>query len=241
MNDQRLITIDGPAGCGKSTTVRRLAERLGAIAFSSGTIYRALTHRVLQEVSAEDLAAMPDAQRRDLMLRVLRAHSIEVREVVEGDRREFKVHVDGEHPGPVLHSSAVTREVHWVADDGAVREALLPLQREIRATVPIITEGRDMGSVVFPDAPVKIFLTASVDERARRRHRELREKRGEEIAFEEVRADVEARDRFDRSREVGPLIEPDGAVVVDSSGLTIEAVVERILAVVPVQWSEACA
>jgi len=221
--------------------VRLLAERLGAIAFSSGTVYRAATHLVLREVTAEQLKAMTDDMRRTLILDAIANHSFEIREVVDGARREFRVFVDDVDPGELLHSTEVTREVHWIADDGVVRAVLLPLQRKIRASVPIITEGRDMGSVVFPDAPVKIFLTASIEARTDRRHRELIEERGERIDRAQVQEDVTARDRFDRSREVGPLVEPEGGVVVDSTDLTPTEVVAAIVELVPTEWSEACA
>ncbi|MCA8959023.1 MAG: (d)CMP kinase [Planctomycetes bacterium] len=240
MQDSRIITIDGPAGCGKSTAVRLLADRLGAIAFSSGTVYRTVACLVLRSTSGPKIEQLSDERRRNLALGVIGDHRIEIHESDASGPREFRVTVDGIDLGDELHTSIVTREVHWFADDAEVRAALLPLQRSIRASVPIVTEGRDMGSVVFPDAAAKVFLTASLSARAERRHRELLG-RGEDVSLEEVEADVAARDRFDRNRVVAPLIEPTGAVVIDSTDLTPAQVVERILECVPPEWSETCA
>ena len=218
-----LIAIDGPAGCGKSTVADALARELSGVMFSSGLIYRGATYAALEGgIDLQDPSAL------------LKLLSREPLDVVR-DGLELRVHVDGVDPGAALHSRRVTAEIHWLADDPEVRDRLLPLQRELirrdfACAGPIVVEGRDIGTVVFPDATLKVFLTATVDERARRRVEQLRREQGDEVAFEDVRSEVEQRDRFDRERAVAPLLAADDARTVDTTGIDTEEVLRRILA-----------
>lgn len=232
--DKKLITIDGPAGCGKSTVSKRLAEELDGVAFNTGHIYRAVTLLVLREgVSLEDedaivtlLAGPSESGQSDSGQRVTAA-------VVD---REMHVLLDGEDPGDELRTPQVTREIHWIADSAKIRDVVRPMQRDIPFERIVVAEGRDLGTVVFPDAPVKVFLTASAEERARRRHREMEQKSGAPVDFDTVLADVERRDRFDRERPVSPLVPADDARVVDSTEMGIEEVVAAIREGLPREW-----
>ncbi|MFQ5654743.1 MAG: (d)CMP kinase [Planctomycetota bacterium] len=222
----RIVTIDGPAGCGKSTVSRELALRIGAITFSSGMVYRAVTLLALEEGA--------DLESPQEILALLDRHGMKLEE--SGGR--LRVLVDGRDLRRELYRSRVTAEIHWVADDPLVRAALLPLQRGIRCERPIIAEGRDMGTVVFPDALLKVFLAATQQERARRRHRELREEMGEELPLSRVLEEVVRRDRYDSERAVAPLRPAEDALVVDTTALSIEAVVALIMKRIPEDWNE---
>ena len=230
----RVVTIDGPAGCGKSTVVARLSEWLGArgvatVGFSTGLVYRGLTWCALER--GIDLA---DARAVRALLRGVELGGVELR-VVEL-RGELRVEVDGHDPGEALRTTRVTDAIHWIADDPEVRAALLPLQRALPAGPVILSEGRDLGTVVYPDAAVKVYLTASLEERARRRHSEFRDRLGEEISLEEVQERIRRRDEHDSEREAAPLRPAEDAVVIDTTTLAPEAVVEEILAEFPDDW-----
>lgn len=232
---ERVITIDGPAGCGKSTVARRVASHVDGIAFNSGLVYRAVTWFALEEgviVAGEEPA---DSFSRELRRRI-DAAKLELVLVEGGDVPSLRVHVNGVDPGAALASSRVTREIHWVADDGPIRRALLDLQRTLPTDRKLVAEGRDMGSIVYPDAVAKFFLTATAAERARRRTRELQRELGEDADFDRVLAEVERRDAFDRSRVVAPLIRPEGATEIDSTGRTIDQVVEAVRQALPEAW-----
>lgn len=223
--DLQIATIDGSAGCGKSSVARELAACCGGRMFSSGRVYRALTWLAL-----ETGVAFPD---RDRVLSLLKEDPLEI--VAGSDT--FWVEVNGIDPGSVLYSTRVTGEIHHVSDDPEVRRTVLPLQRNLPADRPVFAEGRDMGTVVFPDAPVKIFLTASVEERARRRQLEFRDSLGEEISVEEVRKKLVKRDTSDSEREVSPLKAATDAELIDTTTLTVEEVVSKIMERIPRAWN----
>ena len=199
-----VITIDGPAGAGKSTVARRVAERLGLRFLDTGAMYRALALKA-GRLGLSDPAALA------AMIRGTRVS-------VDPDR----VTCDGEDVTRAIRRPEVTAAVRPIADSPECRAELVRMQREVARCGGLVSEGRDQGSVVFPDAEHKFYLDASVEERARRRHREL----GGDLA--EIRRAIERRDAEDRSRPVGALVRPVGAVVIDTSGLTVEEVVARI-------------
>jgi cytidylate kinase len=212
-----VVTIDGPAGSGKSTASKLLAARLGATFLDTGAMYRAVTWAALQDrVNLEDPAQL---------VPVIDHHRFRF-EVVRG---VMQVMVDGVDITSQIRDPALTANVRYVAACGPMREKLVEMQRQFaRRFERIVTEGRDQGSVVFPDASAKFFLTADVAERARRRQTEL-EAAGQKTDFEQLRQAIESRDRSDENRSVGPLKPAADAIIVDTTKLSIEQVVEELL------------
>lgn len=210
------VAIDGPAASGKSTTAKGVAARLGYAHLNTGLLYRAVTWKALREswIDAGEPAFRERVKSMDLELR----------------RRggEFAVEVDGERPGEALTSREVSQRVSDVAARTSVRERVLEPQREAGRRGGVVCEGRDIGTVVFPDAELKVFLVATPEERARRRLRDY----GEEPTRGRVEEEAErlrARDEKDASRDLAPLRKPADAVEIDTTDLDPEAVVERIV------------
>lgn len=214
-----IVAIDGPAGAGKSTVARELAARLGVGYLNTGAMYRALSLLALEEgVSIDDGAALAE---------LARTHRIGLQAGPQGER----VMLDGRDVSDAVRKPRVTSVVSQVAAHGAVRREIVALQRAVLARGEWVADGRDIGSVVCPDADVKVYLTADPRVRARRRHAEL-VLAGAEVGMDEVLREVVERDRADSTRAESPLVVPRGAVVVDTSGLTVPAVVDRLLAIV---------
>jgi cytidylate kinase len=214
-----IIAVDGPAGSGKSSAAAALARCLGGVLLDTGALYRSLALLARQRgVSWDDEAGLA-ALAADLPVRF------------EGDASPQRVRLDDADVTADIRTPEMSDGASRVSRHPAVRQALLGLQRRLGATGVVVAEGRDMGSVVFPDAPVKFFLTADAEARAQRRWLELRD-RGIERTFEEVLAEQRERDRRDASREAAPLVQAADAVLLDSSGLTLEQVVDRMLATV---------
>lgn len=210
-----IVTIDGPAGAGKSVVARRLAERLGFRFLDTGAMYRAAALAALRRgVDWNDPAAVAAAAN---------AAAIDV----TADR----VLLDGDDVTAAIRTVEMTRLTRHTANNPQVREYLVALQRKVVADGDFVTEGRDQGTVAFPDARCKIFLTATPEERARRRHADLLS-RGEEITLEEVLAQQNARDLSDTSRAVGPLVAAPDAIEVLTDGLTPEQVVDKLAGLV---------
>ena len=213
-----VITIDGPAAAGKSTTARAVARRLGCLYLDSGAMYRAFALKAerLGLFRAEN--GMPRIQ--DL-----------ARETVigfTGPKDDPLVVLDGHPLKDEIRTPRVSELASQVATIPAVRTRMAELQREIAAHESLVAEGRDMGTVLFPDAPVKIFLDASVDERARRRKKDF-DARGLETSLADVKAQIEERDRRDRERILAPLVPAADAIVVDTSGMSVEQQVDAVL------------
>ncbi len=209
----RVVTIDGPAGAGKSTVARKLADRLGWRFLDTGAMYRAVTLAALR--ANVDLTS--DAELSALV------------ETLEVRMPPGKVLLGAEDVTESIRSSAVTESSRFIADSPSVRRRLSAWQREFAVTENVVTEGRDQGTLVFPDAFRKYFLTASAEERARRRLVDYAA-RQEPLSFESVLEDLRARDARDADRAIAPMKAADDAIVVDSTGLTIERVVERLAA-----------
>ena len=199
--------MDGPAGSGKSTVAKLLARALGVPHLDTGAIYRAVAYHM-------DSKGIPPED-SELLLRELEVTRVEV--------SQGFVRVNGEDVTREIRTPHVDSIVSHYAAIPAVRRALLGLQRE-QARDGIVAEGRDMASVVFPDADVKVFLTASPEERARRRHLE-RLSKGEDSDYQQVLRQVEERDRLDSQRECSPLKVDEGALVFDTTGLSVDEVV----------------
>jgi len=210
-----VITIDGPSGSGKGTISRMLARELGFHFLDSGALYRLLAFAAERRgVALDDESALAALSGK---------LDIRFPADVEGDR----VLLDGEDVGDAIRTEAAGSGASRVAALPAVREALLDRQRRFRLNPGLVADGRDMGTVVFPDADAKIFLTASAEERARRRYKQLKEK-GIYVVFEGVLADIQVRDERDASRSVAPLRPAQDADLVDTSELDISATIERL-------------
>jgi len=217
VGDRRLVvTIDGPAGTGKSTVAERLARALGLEVLDTGAMYRAVSLVAVREgVDPSDERAV---------LASLDRHPIDV----DTSGSPFRTTIDGVPPGEALRSPDVEAVVSIVAALPGVRARLVDLQRAVAARHPrLVTEGRDQGSVVFPDATVRFYLTATSATRADRRAAQIRE-RGGEADVSEILAGIESRDRLDASRADAPLVRPEGAIEVDTDRLSLDDVVARM-------------
>jgi cytidylate kinase len=211
------VAIDGPAGAGKSTVARWVASRLHYLYLDTGAMYRALAiTAVSRGIPLDDGAALGSM-----------AASLRIR--VADDEGLFRVWVDDEELTGSLRDHATDKAVKFLAMHRPVRQVLVSIQRELAAPGGIVMEGRDITSVVLPDAEVKVFLTAKDRERARRRWSELWRK-GSTIPWEEVLDELTKRDEKDQERDWGRLVLADGAVLVDTSGLTLEEACEEIAA-----------
>jgi cytidylate kinase len=214
-----LITIDGPAGSGKSTVGRLLAKRLSCLYLDTGALYRAVAYQAIRNgISAADEEGIAELCRRT-EIRLNRVDDC------------LKVSVDAQDVTEKIRTEPVGLLASTLSALPAVRSSLLTIQRESGKNGGIIAEGRDMGTVVFPDADLKFFLDADVEERARRRYVEL-VGRGEKVDYPSLKKDLLRRDRQDRERAVAPLKVPEGAIMVDSTRLSIEAVVKVMLAAI---------
>ncbi|MHA6483867.1 (d)CMP kinase [Paenibacillus sp. strain BS8-2] len=224
-SDRINIAIDGPAGAGKSTVARLVAGQLGYVYIDTGAMYRAVTYSA-QRLS---IAADESESLKDLM------DSIQI--VLEPGKQGQSVYVNGEDVTDKIRSLEVTRQVSHFAASGVIRSVLSRMQRELAAYKGVVMDGRDIGTHVLPRAELKIFLTASVRERALRRFKELREDSG--VTLEELEFEIAERDRLDASREISPLIKATDALELDSSGMTIEEVVASIVQLSRTKLAEA--
>lgn len=211
------VAIDGPAGAGKSTIAKLVAKKLGAIYVDTGAMYRAIAIYFLRnQLNPEN----PD----EVMQAV---DQLEVQITYEGDAQQ--VWLNGENVTPYLRTEEVGNMASKSSAKQPVRDKLLQLQRDMAVSQTVVMDGRDIGTNVLPNAEVKIYLTASSAERARRRYKELTEK-GEGCDLAQIEADIIKRDEQDMNREIAPLKKAEDAYYLDSSDLTIEEVVEAILA-----------
>lgn len=213
---KKVITIDGPAGAGKSTVSKALAERLQYVYLDTGALYRALAYKALkQDVDLQNPAALAAlCSKTDITMKNIDGKMI--------------VYVDGEDVGDRIRTEEVGLAASTLSAFGVVREKLLSLQREAGAEGGIVAEGRDMGSIVFPDADYKFFLDADIQERTRRRHSELLHKRSPS-ELESILKDMKVRDHQDSQRKIAPLKASPDAVIIDSTSLDVSEVVECII------------
>ena len=210
-----VIAIDGPAGAGKSTIAKILSEKLGYVYIDTGAMYRAVSWAVLKsgkDVTEENILAV--------------AKDIEVR--LENTDSGLHVFADGNDITNEIRTPEVTKIVSMVAMLAPVREKMVHLQRKMAEKGAVVMDGRDIASHVLPNADLKIFLTASIEERASRRYKEMAAK-GFDVELSELQKDIAARDKADSERKVSPLVKVPEAVLVDTTGMTIDEVVERIL------------
>ncbi|MEW5706252.1 MAG: (d)CMP kinase [Actinomycetota bacterium] len=213
-----IIAIDGPAASGKSTVAKEVAKRLGYKYIDTGAMYRAVTWKALKEKL--------DITNEDALVALARGSNIEISDL---KNTHYTVTIDGEDVTEAIRSPKVSAAVSTVSKVPGVRNALVKKQRSYADYYPnMVVEGRDIGTVVFPDADIKIFITASPMERARRRYRELKEK-GHKIDLSTVERDIITRDKIDSTRPVGPLTKAPDAHVIDTTNKTIGQVVQQII------------
>jgi cytidylate kinase len=213
------IAIDGPASSGKSTIGVKLAERLGYLFFDTGIMYRAVTLAVIREgIDINDEAEVT---------RLANCVHIDVRTPSVADGRKEDVLLNGEDVTWAIREPEVERWVSKISAYGGVRKAMTELQRQIGKRSKVVMVGRDIGTVVMPDADLKIYLDASLEERARRRYNELVQ-RGEAVRFEDILDGLKQRDRIDSSRDIAPLKPAEDAVILNTDGLSVEEVLSRV-------------
>jgi cytidylate kinase len=214
--DKFNVALDGPAGAGKSTAARMVANALGFVYVDTGAMYRAVTWKVLQlglhpEHTDRIIAAIEDVQ-------------IELK---PGEQVQH-VLINGEDVTDLIRLGEINRSVSFIAQIPQIREKLVKLQKRMADSKGIVMDGRDIGTHVIPDAEVKVFLTASVHERALRRYLEIQPA---EISLEELERDIANRDKMDSERENSPLIRAKDAVLIDSTRMSLQEVVDAVLAI----------
>jgi cytidylate kinase len=216
-----VLTIDGPSGSGKGTISRLVAEQLGWRLLDSGALYRAVGY----------VAGMEGLDLSDAEAVTRCAESTRIRFVASADGGETRVVVNGHDATDELRTETAGAAASAIAAIPSVRAALVDLQHGFRKAPGLVADGRDMGTVIFPDAAHKVFLTASASERAKRRYKQLKDK-GLSVTLAGLLREIEARDERDASRAVAPLKPARGAVMVDTTGMPIEIVVAKVFAVV---------
>ena len=213
-----VVAIDGPAGAGKSTIAKLVAEKLGYAYIDTGAMYRSVALKFLQTGKDFD---------EDFISELARTMVIEFKP----EARVTRVFVDGQEVTDAIRSAEVTANVSRVAAIGAVREAMVAQQRRMGESGGVLMDGRDIGTVVFPNAQLKIFLTATVEERAMRRYKELIAK-GQQVDLAQLKEDIASRDKQDSERAISPLRQAEDALLLDTSDMNIEQVTAKILQLV---------
>lgn len=213
------IAIDGPAGAGKSTIAKLLAKKMNYIYVDTGAMYRAMAvHFSKNGINPDDESAIDNAV-KDVDINIVYSEGVQ------------QVILNGENVTGLLRTEETGRMASKTSKYSSVRTKLVDLQRELARKTDVIMDGRDIGTVVLPDAFCKIYLTASSDARAQRRYNELIEK-GEKCNYDEIKADIESRDYQDMHREISPLKQADDAVLVDTSDMNIEQVVDELTKII---------
>lgn len=218
MSSPLIVAIDGPAGAGKSTTARRVADKLGYLYIDTGAMYRAVTLAALQahtEVSDDAIESL------------LRHTDIRLGHTDQGQR----TYVNGRDVTDLLRNSDVTNRVSTISAMPVVRRAMVRIQRMLGQQGGVVMDGRDIGTVVFPQAEIKVYLIADVEERVRRRLMEAH-LQGQDVNEDEIRKQIIERDRIDSERSDSPLTKAPGAVEIDTTSLTIDQQADKILALV---------
>lgn len=210
------IALDGPAAAGKSTIARQVASKLSMIYVDTGEMYRAITYKYLQNDKPEDFKTLVNQTTLELTY-----------DKSKGQR----ILLDNQDVTDFLRENDVTQNVSYVASKEPVRTFAVEKQKDLAAKKGIVMDGRDIGTVVLPDAELKVFMIASVEERAERRQKE-NEQRGIPSTLSQLKKEIEERDHYDMNRDISPLKKADDAVTVDTTGKTIEEVTEEIMTLV---------
>jgi len=209
------IAIDGPAGAGKSTIAKKIAERLNLTYIDTGAMYRALTYK--------SLINNVDIHNETEIIRLAKESKVKF--------VQQNIYLDDNLVNEEIRSIEVSKNVSHIAKIKEVRQILVDLQRKIALNQDVIMDGRDIGTHVLPNANIKIFLTASVEERASRRYTELKAK-GSNVDLDEIKKDIINRDRIDSERKYAPLVKAKDAVIIDTTGLSIDDVIENIISLI---------
>ncbi|MBY3618122.1 (d)CMP kinase [Acinetobacter sp. CUI P1] len=213
--DRINVAIDGPAGAGKSTVARLVAQKLSYIYVDTGAMYRAITWYMIREGIEPEDQNQVNQRVRDMVIELIPERDIQ------------KVLINGEDVTPHIRSLQVSGLVSQYSKIEGVRSRLSHLQRQMALRKGVVMDGRDIGTTVLPDAEVKIFMTASVEERALRRYKELRE--AESVTLQQLEHDIAQRDRLDEGREISPLCRAEDAILLDTTFMDIDQVVEAIV------------
>ena len=219
-----IIAIDGYSSTGKSTTAKAVAKALGYVYIDTGAMYRAVTYLALEKGYASTSGIEVKSLMKDL-------RKSEIKFVYNPELGFSEIYLDGKNIENEIRGIEIANWVSEVAKQSEVRTYLVDLQRKMGKDKGIVMDGRDIGTTVFPEAEIKIFMTASEQVRAERRYRELQAK-GDNASFEEVLANIQHRDHIDTTRKESPLKKADDAIVIDNTNLTIEEQVQKILAMV---------
>jgi len=212
-----IIAIDGPAGAGKSTIARMIARKLSFLYIDTGAIYRALTLKVLEkQINISDVNAIVDTAAATVI------------DLINSQDGSLKVFLDGRDVSREIRQPRVTRFVSDIAKIKEVRHILIKLQRKLGKAQDSVLDGRDIGTVVFPDADKKFYLDAQFEERVMRRYKELKAL-GENITLEDVATDLRNRDTIDSTRECAPLKKAEDAIYIDTTTMSIEEVINKVL------------
>ncbi len=211
MEDMIRIAVDGPSGAGKSTIAKAVAQKLSIDYIDTGAMYRAIGYKMLKEgISVDDLAGIQ-----------------KLLDTTEIDFSKGDTILDGQVVNDLIRTPEISKQASRCSAVAIVRKKLVDLQQKMGQAKSVVMDGRDIGTVVFPDAEYKFFITASPEERAKRRYKELLEK-GQKVDYEQVLADMKARDHNDTTRDVTPLRKAEDAIEVDTTNMSIEEVIEYI-------------
>jgi cytidylate kinase len=216
MKDILKIAIDGPAGAGKSTVAKKIAEKLNINYIDTGAMYRALTLKLLMNNI--------DINNKASVVNILKDTSI--------DFNKGHIFLDNKIVDKQIRNNSINKNVSNVAKIKEVRDALVKIQREIANNKSVIMDGRDIGTIVLPDANYKFYITASVDERAKRRYKELIEKGEKNITLDKIKEEIIKRDKIDSTREFAPLVQSNDAIEIDTTNMDIDETVQFILSII---------
>lgn len=216
MNDIYSVAVDGPAGAGKSTIAKKTAKILGIEYIDTGAMYRALTLKVLK--------LGIDPANSNMVIDILPSTEI--------DFIDNHIYLDGIIVDEEIRENIISQNVSYIASIKEVRERMVYLQRQMAQSKSIIMDGRDITTVVLPDADIKVFLTASVDERSQRRYKELLEKGEKDISLEQIKADIQKRDHIDSNREIAPLTKTEDSYLLDTTDKTLDESVNALISLI---------